>query len=126
MPLPFSVSRDEIEPTIVTSRPSRIHTVPRPMTTRQWNRDQGRRSRRAGICVLMTPWMVLMGGYCPGRVSCNRRGVTLGRVLACRLLGHRPRFWSEGSTMRWECERCGQAAGSKEYESAQDATRYAL
>ena len=28
--------------------------------------------------------------------------------------------------MRWECERCGEAAGSKTYERAEDATRYAL
>jgi hypothetical protein len=47
-------------------------------------------------------------------------------VIACRILGHRPRFWTEGATMRWECERCGEAAGSKEYASATDAARYAL
>ena len=39
-------------PTIVTSSPSRIQTVPRPITTSQWNRDHGRRSSRAGICGL--------------------------------------------------------------------------
>jgi nucleotide-binding universal stress UspA family protein len=54
MPLPDSVSRGAIEPTIVTSRPSRIQTVPRPMTMRQWKRDQGSRSSRAGISVAMT------------------------------------------------------------------------
>ena len=37
--------------TIVTSSPSRIQTVPRPITIIQWNRDQGSRSRRAGIWV---------------------------------------------------------------------------
>src|SRR4051794_27255112 len=51
MPLPGSVRRAAIEPTIVTSRPSRIQTVPRPMTTRQWNLVHGRRSRRAGTSV---------------------------------------------------------------------------
>ena len=35
MPLPFSVSRDATDPTMVTSRPSRIHTVPSPMMTIQ-------------------------------------------------------------------------------------------
>jgi hypothetical protein len=28
--------------------------------------------------------------------------------------------------MRWECERCGEAAGSKTYAHPADATRYAL
>ena len=51
MPLPFSVSRAAIEPTIVTSRPSRIQTVPSPMTTSQWKRDHGSRSSRAGMFV---------------------------------------------------------------------------
>src|SRR4051812_22034592 len=50
-PLPRSVRREATEPTIVTSRPSRIHTVPRPKTILQWNRDHGRRSRRAGTAV---------------------------------------------------------------------------
>jgi hypothetical protein len=27
--------------------------------------------------------------------------------------------------MRWECERCGEGAGSKEYATAADAARYA-
>jgi MFS family permease len=49
IPLPGSVRRAAIDPTMVTSRPSRIHTVPRPATTLQWKRDQGSRSRRAGI-----------------------------------------------------------------------------
>jgi hypothetical protein len=43
----------------------------------------------------------------------------------CRVLGHRPRFRNEGATMRWECERCGEGAGSKEYATAADAARYA-
>ena len=42
-------------PTIVTSRPSRIQTVPKPITIRQWNRDQGSRSSLAGIWVRMVP-----------------------------------------------------------------------
>ena len=35
-------------PTIVTSSPSRIQTVPRPITIIQWKRDHGSRSRRDG------------------------------------------------------------------------------
>jgi hypothetical protein len=45
-------------------------------------------------------------------------------VLACRILGHRPRFTSEGQTMRWACVRCGEG-GEKRYASAEDAARYA-
>ena len=51
MPLPDSVRRGAIAPTIVTSSPSRIQTVPRPMTILQWKRDHGRRSMRAGMLV---------------------------------------------------------------------------
>ncbi len=60
-PLPFSVSRPAIEPTMVTSSPSRIHTVPRPMTTSQCHLAQGNRSIRAGMFVLMLPvWTPLI------------------------------------------------------------------
>src|SRR3954452_22060461 len=54
IPLSASVSRGAIAPTIVTSRPSSTHTVPRPITIRQWKRDQGSRSSRAGTAVLIT------------------------------------------------------------------------
>ena len=40
---------------MLTSSPSRIQAVPRPMITIQWKRDQGSRSRRAGILVLIVP-----------------------------------------------------------------------
>ncbi|CAO5184729.1 hypothetical protein FAIPA1_50002 [Frankia sp. AiPs1] len=55
MPLPSSVMREPTAPTIVTSSPSRIHTVPRPTMIIQWNRAQGSRSNRAGIAVRTTP-----------------------------------------------------------------------
>ena len=55
MPLPASVSREATEPTIVTSSPSRIHTVPRPMTISQWKRAHGSRSSRAGMSVSIVP-----------------------------------------------------------------------
>ena len=68
MPLPSSVSRAAIDPTIVTSSPSRIQTVPSPTTTRQWKRDQGSRSRRAGIRVRIVPvWTSLMAASSPAR-----------------------------------------------------------
>jgi hypothetical protein len=46
-------------------------------------------------------------------------------MLSCRVLGHRFRFVSEGATMRWTCERGCGAGGSKRYETARDAERYA-
>src|SRR3954447_16485137 len=52
-PLPGSESRLAMLPTTVTSRPSRIHTVPSPMTIVQCQRDQGSRSNRAGTDVSM-------------------------------------------------------------------------
>ena len=45
--------------------------------------------------------------------------------LPCRVFGHRPRFWAEGATMRWECDRDCTAGGSREYASEADAERYA-
>jgi hypothetical protein len=45
--------------------------------------------------------------------------------LGCSVLGHRYRFTSEGSTMRWACQRDCGAAGSKTYDSAAEADRYA-
>ena len=48
-------SASDIEPTIVTSSPSRIHTVPRPTTTSQCQRVQGSRSIRAGMSVVIRP-----------------------------------------------------------------------
>src|ERR1700754_2008503 len=72
MPDPFSVSRLAIEPTIVTSRPSRIQTVPRPMTTIQCQRLHGRRSRRAGIFVTIVRAVAAMGIYYPERDGTRR------------------------------------------------------
>ncbi len=46
-------------------------------------------------------------------------------MLACRVFGHRHRFAAEGATMRWACERCGEAGGEKRYESAAEADRFA-
>ena len=51
--------------------------------------------------------------------------VTLDCMLSCRLLGHRYRFRADGATMRWTCQRGCGAGGSKEYESAEEAARYA-
>ena len=66
MPRPVlgSASASDIEPTMVTSSPSRIHTVPRPSTTNQCQRLQGSRSSRAGISVVIrpvsTPWDIVV------------------------------------------------------------------
>ena len=46
-------------------------------------------------------------------------------MLACRVLGHRPRFRTEGATMIWDCQRGCGAGGSKEYPSPETASRYA-
>jgi hypothetical protein len=46
-------------------------------------------------------------------------------MFACRALGHRYRFTSDGETMRWHCQRGCGAGGSKQYGSAEDAARYA-
>ena len=34
-------------------------------------------------------------------------------ALGCTVLGHRVRFWNEGETMRWSCERDCGFEGSK-------------
>lgn len=44
----------------------------------------------------------------------------------CKLLGHRYRFWAEGSVMRWECQRDCGAGGSKTYPSPAAARHYAI
>ncbi|OBK78659.1 hypothetical protein [Mycobacterium sp. 1274761.0] len=46
-------------------------------------------------------------------------------TVACRIFGHRPAFRVDGRTMRWECDRCGEDAGAKDYDSPEDARRYA-
>jgi hypothetical protein len=47
-------------------------------------------------------------------------------TLVCRILGHRPMFGTVGCVMHWKCDRgCGGASGSKQYETVQEAQRYA-
>jgi hypothetical protein len=46
-------------------------------------------------------------------------------TLACRALGHRPRFWAENAVMHWECDRGCGFAGEKHYGDAEAARRYA-
>src|SRR5579871_4290547 len=120
MPLPFSVSLEAIEPTIVTSSPSRIQTVPRPPRTSQWKRAQGRRSSRAGIAVSMVSSCATIRPLVPGGGD-----VYAWPVLACRLLGHRYRFTRDGRTMTWTCERCGSVGGTKVYETPAEAEAFA-
>jgi hypothetical protein len=46
-------------------------------------------------------------------------------MLACRALGHRIHFATEGPTLRWSCERgCGEG-GEKTYDTASEARRFA-
>src|SRR4051794_26517727 len=61
----LSLSRLAIAPTIVTSRPSRIHTVPRPSTTSQCHPLQGRRSMRPGMRVRTVSSPAPIGAYVP-------------------------------------------------------------
>jgi len=46
-------------------------------------------------------------------------------TLACQVFGHRPAFRPDGNVMRWECDRCGDPGGAKEYATAAEAQRYA-
>ena len=129
IPLPFSVIRDATEPTIVTSSPSRIQTVPRPMTTSQWNLDQGNRSSRAGIRVsIVSVWTLMAPNDYPpwasGETPSCARGYSQS-MLSCTILGHRPSFAADGTVMRWRCRRCGETLGQKEYPTPADARRYA-
>src|SRR3954465_6736684 len=109
MPLPFSVIRDATEPTIVTSSPSRIQTVPRPNTMRQWNRDHGRRSSRAGTLVRTTRGgaaAVLIDALRPPRasVSLHERGRHAALGLRARLRHGRLQALSDGGGCRPVCQ----------------------
>jgi hypothetical protein len=55
----------------------------------------------------------------------SRPGGNYRAMLACRLTGHRPRYRSDGVTMRWDCARDCGATGSKRYATADEARRYA-
>jgi hypothetical protein len=46
-------------------------------------------------------------------------------MVRCAIFGHRYRFGSEGTTLRWTCERCGATGGEKEYGSVAEAARFA-
>src|ERR1043166_693115 len=70
MPLPGWESWPDMFPTIVTSSPSRIQTVPRPMMIIQCHRDHGSRSNRAGILVVTVPVCTL---FTLPRLSCSQR-----------------------------------------------------
>jgi hypothetical protein len=47
-------------------------------------------------------------------------------MLACRLLGHRPRFRASGATLEWSCARGCGAHGSRRYATPEEARRYAI
>lgn len=46
-------------------------------------------------------------------------------TIACGVFGHQPTFQAEGRNLQWACERCGEASGTKEYETAAEAAKYA-
>jgi hypothetical protein len=46
-------------------------------------------------------------------------------TVACRVFGHDPTFSADGRTMRWQCARCGEARGAKDYATEADARRFA-
>jgi hypothetical protein len=46
-------------------------------------------------------------------------------VLACRVVGHRLRYRSEGAALRWRCARGCGAGGEKHYATVEQAARYA-
>ncbi len=77
-PVLAGFSASLIEPTIVTSSPSRIHTVPSPITTSQCHRAHGSRSSRAGMSVVMRP--VSTVSVTPDHVPPAFRGKLGGRV----------------------------------------------
>ena len=57
---------------MVTSSPSRIHTVPSPITTSQCQRDQGSRSIRAGMSVVIVPVSTPLIAGLPVRAAATR------------------------------------------------------
>ena len=68
---------------MVTSRPSRIHTVPSPITTSQCQRAHGSRSSRAGMSVVMRPVSTSLIG--PRHVVSEARTPRrAGRIGLCR------------------------------------------
>ena len=54
-PVLAGLRASDIEPTMVTSSPSRIQTVPSPITISQCHRAHGSRSSRAGMSVVICP-----------------------------------------------------------------------
>src|SRR4051812_4864256 len=76
----------DIEPTIVTSRPSRIQTVPSPITMTQCHRAQGSRSSLAGMSVLIWPVSTLLA-MAPPPCGCEARS----RVCGDRAVDRRTR-----------------------------------
>jgi hypothetical protein len=46
-------------------------------------------------------------------------------MVGCRVFGHRYAFRTEGSTMLWECDRCGYRGGWKSYATPAAAQHYA-
>lgn len=46
--------------------------------------------------------------------------------FACRVVGHRWEFFATGQTLRWRCGRGCGADGTRQYESSEEAERFAF
>jgi hypothetical protein len=73
MPLPGLLICPEMFPTMVTSRPSRIQTVPSPIMIIQCHRDHGSRSSRAGTLVVTVPVWTSLTVVLLVSAACGRR-----------------------------------------------------
>ena len=115
------------------ARPRDLDHRPRPPGTRRAGPARARRAdRRALLGPGALPCRAARGGLRRRRATRRPRAVRErardgGGLMpaGCAVLGHRVRFWTEGETMRWSCERDCGFEGSKEYASAAEATRYA-
>ena len=63
-------SAGPIDPTIVTSRPSRIQVIPSATSTSIWKRLNGSRSSRAGMSVVIAAPCVLASKRLPSPLRC--------------------------------------------------------
>src|SRR3954452_6538340 len=118
MPLSFSVSRGAIEPTIVTSSPSRIQTAPSPITTRQWKLDHGRRSRRPGMLVsIVAVWALKVRRGYHGARKGNLPGSGANRMHGVRPPLPVHRRWSDDAlglrALRHGCDEEVREAGGR-------------
>src|SRR3954452_5413684 len=90
----FDVSAPAIDPTSVTSNPSRIHVIPRATTTIQCHRLHGSRSSRAGMSVFTVSPVPPVTPSLPALASAVLTAPPLwlvSRVLPGETMGHAQR-----------------------------------